>query len=418
MKILWLSHLIPYPPTGGVLQRSYNMVKEVAKHHELHLIAFVQKDLLLMNFDTVEQGIYEAEKHLGGFCKSISFISIPCDNTPYGKHRLAAKSLFSKNTYTVNWLESAAMRECLIDFSKENDIDLVHYDTISLAPYRDLFPDIPSCLDHHNIESHMMLRRASNTNNLLLKAYYQLEGLKLQRYEVNQCRKFTINITCSELDSERLTQLDPSFKPIVIENGVDLDFFSPSKKTAPRNKDGALRFIFAGRLNAYTNKKAVQELVHTIWPLIQKTFSDAILDIVGANPPADVLAASSKNTSIKTHGFVEDVRPYIDNANIYLCPITDGGGTKLKILDALAMGKALISTPIACEGIDVSNGENVLFASSPQDFLDQVDKIYNNPDMIEALGLSARKLICDKYSYTSIGEKLSTLYQKHSKSST
>ncbi|MDT8283261.1 MAG: hypothetical protein RQ982_10715, partial [Gammaproteobacteria bacterium] len=187
MKILWLSHLIPYPPKGGVLQRSYNLVKEISKHHELTLIAFTQSDLLKTMFPTEQDGLKESQQHLGDFCKHVEFIDIPCESSRFGKYQLALKSLFTTDPYTINWLKSDTMRSAIRNIKNTGNFDLIHFDTISLAPYIDEFPDTPKALDHHNIESHMMLRRAEQENNLLKRFYYHLEGKKLLNYEKKIC---------------------------------------------------------------------------------------------------------------------------------------------------------------------------------------------------------------------------------------
>ena len=106
------------------------------------------------------------------------------------------------------------------------------------------------------------------------------------------------------------------------------------------------------------------------------------------------------------------VRPYLDRAAIYVCPITDGGGTKLKILDALAMGKAIVADPVACEGIEVTENKNVLFASSPRQYVEKIQFLLKNPDIRKEVGESARQLILKSYAYLNIGKKLSQIYEK------
>ena len=123
MNILWLSHLVPYPPKGGVLQRSYNLIREVSKYHELTLIAFIQPDLLKSMFPSVDDGLNEAKEHLSSFCKKVVFIDIPCEQRLYGKYLLAFKSLFTENPYTINWLKSSDMQHALTEALKKNNFD-------------------------------------------------------------------------------------------------------------------------------------------------------------------------------------------------------------------------------------------------------------------------------------------------------
>ncbi|WP_100643208.1 glycosyltransferase family 4 protein [Alteromonas facilis] len=413
MKILWLSHLVPYPPKGGVLQRSYNLLKEASKYHEVHLFAFIQRDLINTHFDNYDSGLETAKNELLKFCETVSFFDIPCERYKYGKQLLAIKSIFSSNPYTINWLNSDTFRLELTAFKGAHNIELVHYDTISLAPYLRLFKDTLAVLDHHNIESHMLLRRAEKSSNIFVKFYMWQEGKRLGKFESTWCPEFSLNITCSRLDSDRLRTFIPSAEVTEVENGVDISYFKPECESNGFSNLDSPRFIFVGRLNAYTNRAAVRCLVHEIWPLIHTKYPNAELDIVGAHPPEDIVRKSmEKDSGIVVHGFVDDVRHYIEKADIYLCPISDGGGTKLKILDALAMGKPIISNPIACEGINVSNGKNVLFADKPKDYVECVQHLIETPDKFKEMSNNAISLVKEQYSYLSIGKRLSQLYEK------
>jgi len=405
MKILWLSHLVPYPPKGGVLQRSYNLVHEISKHHDLTLLAFIQPALIKSRLSSMDAGLEEAYQHLSKYCESVVFIDIPCEHTKFGKYQLALKSLFTADPYTINWLKSDAMRTAISDIKNKSDFDLVHFDTISLAPYIDEFPKVAKALDHHNIESHMMLRRVANERNLLKKFYYYLEGKKLYRYEKKVCSQFDLHLTCSLLDAERLNGIDATLNIEEIPNGVDVDYFVPQ----PENEI-AKHLIFAGSLNWYPNKDAMLFFINEIWPLLKKEMSGITMNIVGTSPSAELLKLTSDDPGLKLHGFVDDVREYISSASIYVCPIRDGGGTKLKILDSFAMGMATVAHPIACEGIDVEDGVNVLLASTPDEFVEKILLLIKNKELRNSLGKNARQTAIKKYAYTAIGENLSNQY--------
>ena len=405
MRILWLSHLIPYPPKGGVLQRSYNLLRETSRYHDIDLIAFNQKQLLNTFYETLEDGIEDARYSLDSFCDNIEFVPIKSDLTRYGKYMLALKSIFTEDPYTVNWLKSAEFINALIHMVKTYTYDLVHFDTISLVPYLKYIPNIPTVLDHHNIESHMLIRRANNENNIAKKWYFNQEGLRLNKIERNICPLFGLNITCSSIDKVRLMDIAPGSRIEVIPNGVDTDYF---KQDTATQQDMSL--IFVGRLNWYPNIEAVQFIAHKIWPALMESNPNIHIDIIGANPPDDVKKVGDKYSNFRVHGFVDDIRPYINKAAIYICPINDGGGTKLKILDAFSMGKAVIAHPIACEGINVQEGKNVLFAQTPDEYINLINKLIGNESLRSKLGMEARYLIEQEYAYRMIGERLSSLY--------
>ncbi|MEH6552353.1 MAG: glycosyltransferase family 4 protein [Pseudomonadales bacterium] len=405
MKILWLSHFVPYPPKGGMLSRSYNLLREVSKYHEIHLVSFVQEKPLLTMFSSVEHGKNEAKKHLSQFCANIEFLPIECEKVAFGNYMLAFYSLFSTLPYTVNWLKSKKMKFLLKKLNIEHEFDLVHFDTISLAPYAQELNCSKKILNHHNIESQMMLRRVDNESSWVKKLYFHIEGKKLRKYEKKICEKFSKNITCSPLDSLRLLDVNSSVSVVDVSNGVDMDYFIPDLSSEECN-----RLIFIGGLNWYPNRAAVDFFVTEVWPSIKEMRPDVVMDIVGQDPPQELLSQAKSDGGLRVHGFVDDIRGYMNRAAVYVCPIDDGGGTKLKVLDALAMGKALVANPVSCEGIDVVHGESVFFASTPEEYVKYINMLLDSKDLRKKFGAKGVQLIREKYSYRALGKKLSSCY--------
>lgn len=406
MHILWLSHIVPYPPKGGVLQRSYNLVRELARRHEVSLLSFVQTRPLVDIFGDADTGLAEARKALSEFCRDVHFVAIPSEQRWAGMARLAFSSLFTRDPYTLNWLKSPAFGE-LLARTDLRAVDCVHLDTISLVPYRGFCAGKPLVLDHHNIESQMMARRAQLERNPAKKAYFAQEAWKLARVERQFCPDFASNIVCSALDGERLKQVAGELTFDVIPNGVDLDYFRPQA-----GESNPPTLIFAGRLSAYTNRRAALTIVNELWPLIRDQLPDVVFKLVGASPPPEARRLAAEDPRFVVTGFVDDVREHLDAAAIYVCPITDGGGTKLKVLDALAMSKPLVADPIACEGIEVVDGESVLYAQRPQDYVDRIAELLRAPQRRRQLGLAGRQLVEREYAYSAIGSKLAAVYER------
>ena len=404
MNILWLSHLIPYPPKGGVLQRSHYLLKEVSKFHNIDLLAFNQVDLMQPLFKSVDAGITEATEELEKYCNQIQFFDIPCDRYFFGKHLLAIKSLFTKDPYNINWLKSDEYKSAITQLIYKKHYDAIHFDCISLIPYLDLAGSIPVVLDHHNIESHMLLRRADKESSKIKAWYYRQEGKRLKEYEKKACPNVSLNITCSKMDTVRLLDIASKSKCEDIPNGVDEEYFYPVEKRKPEH-----RLLFVGTLSWYPNSDAVHFIAQRIWPILKQ--DNIIIDIVGANPPQAALKLADNEANFKVHGFVDDVRDYFTEASIFICPISDGGGTKLKVLDAMAMGKAIIAHPIACEGIEVEDGLNIVFAESPEDYVKQVKIILSDDHFRLSLGNHARTLVEEKYTYKAIAKKLAMSYE-------
>jgi glycosyltransferase involved in cell wall biosynthesis len=404
MNMLWLAHAIPYPPKAGFLLRSYNLLRELARHQSVDLIAFVQEQWVTTLFDDFAAGIAESKQALGEFCASVTFLPIDNLQRPAGKRLTALLALASGSSYSASWLDSTAARAAIADKISSASYDLVHFDTIGLVAYRDLVRNVPATLMHHNIESHMMQRRAENSTNGLARMYFRHEGRLLRQLEQRTAAQFSRHITCSDLDSERLRELVPDIDAIAIPNGVDCEFFhSAGLATRPNS------LIFVGTMNWYPNVDAMLFFLREIWPLLQQRVPDVTLDIAGSNPPDSVLQLAQSLRNVKVHGYVPDVRPMIDSAALFVCPIRDGGGTKLKILDAFAMKKCVVAHPIACEGINVTNQRDVVFASEPEEYVQRIAELLGDDARRARIGAAARELVEREYSFRAIGAEFSRM---------
>ncbi|HEX4267612.1 MAG TPA: glycosyltransferase family 4 protein [Steroidobacteraceae bacterium] len=402
MKVLWFSHLVPYPEAGlGVLQRSYHLVRELSRAHDVYLLAFVQRKIIGDLLGDVEKGLERAREHLGEYCARVQFLPIPSDSSPSRRTWLAARSLIGAHPYTIRWLQSDIARKVAADWNASIDFEVVHFDTLSLAPYRGLFARAAKSLDHHNIESDMMLRRAQIEEHPLKRLYFWQEGLRLRRYESRVCPHFDLNITCSSLDTQRLERVAPGVAVTEVPNGVDTEYFHPNG-----DFEHSRSLVFAGNMSWYPNAAAMLFFADRVWPALKAKLPGVTMDVVGGSPPPRLSALAARDEDFRVHGFVPDVRPYIGRAAAYVCPIMDGGGTKLKILDALAMGKAIVAHPIACEGIDVQDGRDVIFAREPEEFATSIAMLLGNPELRGRLSLNARALAESSYSYSFIGRRL------------
>ena len=411
MKILWLSHLLPFPPQGGgVLQRSANLLKAVADAHEVTLLAFNQKDILRIYDPDLNISLPAALKAMEKICHKVDVVDIDCDSKNMGKLRLALSSLFSSWPYSVRWLISDSYKKALNEAFANSEFDAIWFDTISLAQYR-LEPKMShalTVLNHHNVESDMMFRRAKKENNFIKKAYFYLEAYKLRVYEKNEIGNFNINVTCSELDLQRIETISPGVVTHVIPNGVDTDFFSANSDVAP----DPYFLVFIGGMSWYPNREAMLFFAREVWPLLKKKIPEVHMHVVGEAPPGEVVELAKVENNYHVHGFVDDIKSIFYKAGIYVCPISDGGGTKLKILDALAMGKPIVAHRIACEGIDVIDGVNVLFAETPEEYVNNIKKLIDNRTVMEEFSVNNRKLILDRYSYRVIGSDLLKLLER------
>ena len=403
MQILWISQNVPFPPKTGVLQRNYNLVREASRIGDVTLLAVLKEDILPGGFD-----LDEAMRELGKFCKRIEVVRIPIESSRTLLYWTALRSLLTRDPFTVNWIKSRQISDQLKRLTLETDFDIIHYDTISLAAYSDMAGNTPKVLNHHNIESHLFQRRAQIETHPLKRLYYRIEGNKLERYEAAVCPTFDMNFTVSELDAKRLLDTAPGTTATVIANGVDVDYFRPIETVAEEQES----VIMVSGMNWFPNRDAVIYMCDHIWPMLSKAFPNISWTVVGSSPPDQLLQLASRDNRITVTGFVDDVREYIAKAQVYLCPMRDGGGTRLKILDALAMAKPIVATTMAYEGISITPEENVLVADTPESFVNQIGRLVNDSNFRKQIGSKAREFVIDNYSWPVIGKHLQSCYQE------
>jgi glycosyltransferase involved in cell wall biosynthesis len=401
MKTLWVSHVVPYPPKAGVLLRCYNLVRELSRYTELDLVAFIQEPWLRTCFGDVDKGLAEARRALGEFCRVRAFLPIPSEHQTGGRLRLVLSSLVSGPCSTVQWLASPEAARILRELRASERYDVVHFDTISLAQYRPIFDGVSASLGHHNIESAMLLRRAAFEPSPLKRRFFLQEGRRLADYERETSGWFDTHITCSALDSERLREICGHPNIVEIPNGVDPDYFRPGSTDRIANT-----FVFVGTMDWYPNVDAMRFFLDSVWPALKARYPEATVGIVGSNPPEWLVKVGAADPSIRVYGFVDDVRPYIEGAALYVCPIRDGGGTRLKILDAMAMARCIVAHPVASEGIRVTDGETIVYADEPESFVAQIVALLEDPRRAGRIGDAARQLVQQEYSFHGIGIRL------------
>lgn len=400
MKILFLSQIVPYPPHGGVLQRGYNLIREISKDNEIHLLAFVHPDTLAS-----DKLINDARNHLLQYCKSVDFFTLWPKKSVLHKYIAFATGFFYQAPFSTLAHKSIQYRRRMQDILDQNDIDVVHFDTIGLAPYLDYTGDTPTLITHHNIESTLMYRRSKVEKTWLGRYYVALQSRRLRDYEISESPRFNINVMVSGTDEDELKSMTHDIETVVVPNGVDVEYFSV------RNDHQSNTIIYTGGMNMFANKDAVMHLIEDIWPRIKSKVPDAVFKIIGQDPPPELLEIADRDNDIQVLGYVDDIRPYVAEAAVYVVPLRVGGGTRLKVLDALSQGKAIVSTSVGCEGITVTHGDNIFIEDNDDAFADRVVELFNDEALRKRLGGNARLLAEQKYAWESIGKTLDNAYK-------
>ena len=382
------------------MQRGYNLVREIGKYNEVHLLAFLHTDIL----DTPER-VEESKEALQQHCASVQYFSLWPKRSRAHKVAAFGTGLLYPKPFSVLAHLSAAYRNAVRSTLVTRKIDLLHVDTIGLAPYRRFAQGRPCVLTHHNIESQLMARRAEVETSTLHKFYVAQQAKRLRRYEAEQSPLFDANIVMSVNDQDNLIRIAPGARTAIVPNGVDTAYFTAA------TEDHELATIYTGGMNMYANKDAVLFFLREIWPAVLKRHPEAKFYAIGQDPPRELLDRAKHDPSLIVTGFVEDVRPYVRKAAVYVVPLRVGGGTRLKVLDALAQGKAIVSTSVGCEGIGVTHGKDIFIEDEAADFAARINSLFADAELRRTLGGAARDLAETAYGWPAIGKNLQKLYE-------
>ena len=404
MKVLFLSQIVPYPPHGGVLQRGFNLVRELGRRAEVHLLAFVHPDAL-----PTPATLGESRRVLGQFCASVEYFPLwPKRSTVHTATALAL-GLLSRQPFSVIAHRSSAFDRAVRRARAGESFDIVHVDTIALTPFVDLGASrpVPAALTHHNIESLLMQRRSEVESRAAARWFLGREAGKLRDYEAAVSPHYDVNIFMSAPDRDLLMSRVSELRAAVVPNGVDLDYFAPDEAGG---SESAL--IYTGGMNMFANRDAVMSFLAEVWPAVTAAVPHVRFYAVGMDPPRELTALAERDPRIVVTGYVDDIRPLVRTAAVYVVPLRVGGGTRLKVLDAMASGKAIVSTAIGCEGLDVVPGEHLLVADTPETFALATIGLLADPVHRRRLGAAARARVHERYAWSVVGEHLMNAYRQ------
>ncbi len=317
------------------------------------------------------------------------------------------KGMLGPVPVTVLNYKSKDVAGCLRSILNGKSFDAVQMETGNLFSYLEIIRSAPSrpvvLLDWHNIDSELMARYSSEAEGLPKKLIARRTASLLDKLEatlVNQCDAHTV---VSEIDKQKLLRHNSAANVTVIPNGVDSAMFAPSG--AP-SRECAL--LFVGSMDYHANADSVIWFAQSVWPEISRKFPSLKFNIVGRSPGRDVqLLASDK---IHVTGTVNDVRPFYADAVAVIVPLRVGGGTRLKILEAMAMGVPVISTALGAEGVAATDGREILLADSAEEMIEALDRITTDIQFRKDLTARARQLVSEQYDWSSIGSRLQTVY--------
>lgn len=397
LKILFLTNRVPFPIKDGQARRTYHILRGLAEAHEVHLLSL---------YESPEEVDPQTAAHLSVFCERVEMLPAPSKKVGLAMGARLLRSLFSAEPYTIWRHYSGDYMKRVREYLRGTPFDAVHCDILPLAYcIRDL--DAPFCaLTDHDVSYLKAERLAGQRRNLAAKLFIYYDAMKLKRLERTIFRQIDLGITVSELDRRLLEQLCPEGRFAVVENGVDVKAFVPDPAAVEPNA-----LVWVGGFHHYPNYEAVRFFLEEVYPGIKREKPEVKFYIVGGEVPDGLTRLAAGDRSVVITGYVEDPVPYIQRAAVFIAPILSGGGTKLKVLEAMAAGKAIVSTSIGVEGIEAKDGEHYIVADRPAFFSKKVVELLNDGLLRERLGANARKVAEEKYDWRAICDKMSGIYK-------
>lgn len=382
---------LPYPLVSGGQIRTYNLLKNLAKKHEISLASFIRSK-------SEEKYL----KDLAPFCKKVIVFNRRQAFSPINiMMSLLTPFPFLVCIYFDIFVRLKIQRE----LAREN-YDLIHAETFYVMPN---IPQtkIPIFLVEQVIEYLVYQRFVEGLPKWLfwIKPLLLLDVFKIKWWEKYYWKRARRLAAMSQEDRQFIERLEPRLKVDVVANGVDLDYFVKTKKQKPKNPT----VLFVGQFKWLPNRDATKFLVEEIWPKIKSQIKDAKLWIVGRNPPPDILNFASSD--IRVDGGVEDIRTAYGGSDVLLAPIRNGRGTKYKILEAMATKTPIVGTSLAIEGLSITDGVHALISETSQGLADKTTDVLKNPGLGKKLAGAAHELVAREYNWQKISEKLDRLYQ-------
>ncbi|MGH7318053.1 MAG: glycosyltransferase family 4 protein, partial [Candidatus Rokuibacteriota bacterium] len=399
-RLLFLSQGLPYPPHSGVAARTFHILRQLQGDYDIDLVAFAR-----VHHQPDRRALAAARDALRS---PAVFVAEP---TPIPNEHSALRwiwdhlrSVGTGRAYTYYEYQSATFARRLRAVLRTRTPDLVHVDSLDLHRWLPHLPQVPIACTHHDIDSELLRLRARRLTPALLRRYLLLQAGRVERIARELCPRLALNVMMSDVDARRLRALAPGTATSVVPNGTDTDYFQPSGTESVPG-----RVAFVGPTYSHPNRDAVEFLLREIWPRVHAADRATSLRLIGHSAPPD-RARYDAEPGVTTLGYVPDIRPALSDARCCVVPIRIGGGTRLKILDAWAMGKAVVSTSIGCEGLDVADGENILVRDTPDGLADAVRRILRDGQLRSRLERNARHTALETYSWSVVGRRIRAAY--------
>jgi len=382
-----LTPYLPFPLMSGGQTRSYNLIKNLSKKHEITLFSLIKDD-------RERENIKELEK----FCKKVKVFNRPAK--PWTLSNIVRTGLSSYPFLVIRNLATEE-NQAIKDELTSHKYDLIHAETFYVMPH---IPktDIPILLVEQTIEYLVYKHYVEKQALKLLRPILKIDVMKLKYWETFFWRGAKKVVAMSDSDKKQMDKLSPGLSIDIVPNGIDAKFFEERKKqTVPK-------VLYVGNFTWLQNIEAVTDLVEKVWPKIKKEVPEAVLWIVGMHMTDYIKNLKSKDIEV-TEG-MPDIREAYRNSSVLVTPIKGPGGTRLKILEAMASSLPVVTTTVGAEGLGVENDREALINDNLEDLAKSAVRVLKNETLAKRLGETGRKFVEEQYTWEKSAEKLDRIY--------
>ena len=390
MNILYITYGLPYPPIGGAKVRDFYLLNSLSKHHSVTCVC------LLESADVMKAD--SSFKHLG-----IQITTFPQQTRVWIRIKTLIYFFITDKPIAAADFFNAQMFAWIEDFAKTRSIDFVQVEHSFLAQYIRALPESlrkRSLIDLHNIGEVQYQRIAELPQPFVRRMIALLKARLMRNWELQALSLFARISTVSEREAEWIHARNPKLRTSAIKNGVD----TKQCLVLPEG-DESESLLFVGTMGYSPNVDAMLWFCEAILPLVRKSVPRLRLEIVGRNPTAEVQSLTALD-GVGVSGLVEDIRPFYQNARVVIVPLRAGGGTRLKILEAMSFGRAVVSTRLGAEGLNVVDGEHLMIADSPLEFADKIKSLLLDGDLRRSITDRARRFVEKNHDWERIGDEL------------
>jgi glycosyltransferase involved in cell wall biosynthesis len=394
MKVLIFDEWFPWPLDCGKKIRTYNLLKRLADKHQIIYLAYA-------NMPKEQEGVNEIAK----WCYKV----VPIEDTRITRWSLpfyfrVFMNMFESVPFSTAYHVNSKFEHVLLREIAKESPDLVQCEWTNLAPYLNRIKNVPTIISSHNIESEIWGRFEMNNTSLLKRIVGRQQTKRIEKLERYWYNKVDCCIAVSDYDRNIIEGYGA--RAYTVENGVDIDYY-----TAYRGQCNPGELVFTASFDTFSNQDGAEYFIEKILPDILSFDSSVKLTLVGKNPPKKLYDLAGKYSNVTLTGTIPDVRPFVSSAEVCVVPLRIGGGTRLKILEAFAMNKPVVSTSIGAEGIEIENGNNIVICDDPKEFARKVLMLLHDKEMqlrIAKEGFCFAKM---KYDWSLLAEKMDFIWE-------